>query len=84
MLELIGTPALPRPHKFFNLLLRPQVQLSDFVESIATLKEKIAEIPSKIRELVMEQAEISTKYDGYIEKEFEMVEDYSPYNTMNS
>jgi tRNA uridine 5-carboxymethylaminomethyl modification enzyme len=74
VLDGLGTPPLPRSQKLFNLLLRPQVQLNDFVEHISALNNAISEIPSELRAIVLEQAEISTKYDGYIEKEFEMVE----------
>jgi tRNA uridine 5-carboxymethylaminomethyl modification enzyme len=74
VLEKLGTPALPRSQKLFNLLLRPQIQLANLVRTIPSLEMAIFNIPSELRDTVMEQSEISTKYDGYIEKEFEMVE----------
>jgi tRNA uridine 5-carboxymethylaminomethyl modification enzyme len=64
---------LRQRQKLYNLLLRPQVHIADFITAIPALAQTINEIPSEIRAIVTEQAEISVKYDGYIEKEYEMV-----------
>jgi tRNA uridine 5-carboxymethylaminomethyl modification enzyme len=98
VLEQLGTPPLARSQKLYNLLLRPQIQLMHLIEAIPALKMAISITPESISDSVKEQAEISTKYDGYIEKEFEMVEkmnkfediilhddfDYSRLNSLSS
>jgi len=55
------------------VLARPQVSLVDMISADRGLKDKVAEITKN--ELVLEQAEIQIKYSGYIQKEFEMVEE---------
>jgi tRNA uridine 5-carboxymethylaminomethyl modification enzyme len=82
ILERLGTPLLPRSQKLFNLLLRPQVQLKDFIDCIPQLTNIISLISDELRQSVLEQAEITTKYDGYIEKEFEMVEKMNKFEDM--
>jgi tRNA uridine 5-carboxymethylaminomethyl modification enzyme len=72
-LENLATEPLRQRQKLYNLLLRPQVHIADFITAIPALAQTINEIPSEIRAIVTEQAEISVKYDGYIEKEYEMV-----------
>jgi tRNA uridine 5-carboxymethylaminomethyl modification enzyme len=74
LLEQLGTPALVRSQKLYNLLLRPQIKLSDLVEHIPALKRALSSISIEIIPSIVEQAEITTKYEGYIEKEVEMVD----------
>lgn len=54
--------------KLSDLVLRPQICINDLAEAVPTLKEKIENIP-EIKEEVVESAEISIKYSGYIERE---------------
>src|SRR5207247_6721535 len=68
LLEQSGTPPMPRSQRLFNLLLRPQVNLKNLINAITALKEAVNAIPSGITESVIEQAEIATTYDGYLEK----------------
>ena len=73
MLERLGTTGLNQPVKAETVITRPQVSLKDMIESDSGLKEKVQEITSD--HYVIEQAEIQIKYAGYIQKEFEMVEE---------
>jgi tRNA uridine 5-carboxymethylaminomethyl modification enzyme len=73
MLERLGTTGLSQPVKAETVITRPQVSLKDMIESDSGLKEKIQEITAD--HYVIEQAEIQIKYAGYIQKEFEMVEE---------
>ncbi|MFN1835569.1 tRNA uridine-5-carboxymethylaminomethyl(34) synthesis enzyme MnmG [Balneola sp. MJW-20] len=73
MLKEQGTTPLSQPVKAESVLLRPQVNICNMIENDPGLKEKVAEIaPSKES---LEQVEIQIKYAGYIQKEYEMVEE---------
>lgn len=73
MLEEQGTTTLSQPVKAKTLIPRPELSIRNILEADPELKEKALEITTD--ELVFEQVEIQIKYAGYIEKEFEMVEE---------
>ncbi len=56
--------------KLLQLLSRPQIEMNDIREKIASVKELLS---GKMEDSI-EQAEILMKYEGYIEKEKEIVE----------
>jgi tRNA uridine 5-carboxymethylaminomethyl modification enzyme len=62
-LESKGTPVLAEKTSIENLLKRPQLEISDFIE----FSEKIN--PFSASEEELEEAEIRIKYQPYIEKE---------------
>lgn len=69
-LESAGTPPLTQKVKFDKVLARPQVDIEGLRAVIPALDEALsAHEPSHV-----ESAEIRLKYEGYIEKEQEMVE----------
>lgn len=60
-----GSEPIRQRQKLLSLLSRPQLSLTDLIEVLPDLQEKTAGYhPS-----VIENAEISTKYEGYIQKE---------------
>jgi tRNA uridine 5-carboxymethylaminomethyl modification enzyme len=69
LLEL-GTEPIRQKMKLINVIGRPQVNLSDLADVIAPLRDKM----TNMRLETIEQAEIVMKYQGYIEKEQEMVD----------
>lgn len=73
MLELKNSAPLSQPVKAFSVLSRPQVALFDIMEYDPEFKANITGISSCTETL--EQVEIQVKYAGYIQKEFEMVEE---------
>jgi tRNA uridine 5-carboxymethylaminomethyl modification enzyme len=73
MLESMGTTKLSQPVKAKTLIPRPEVHLHHLLEADSELKEKVYEISAD--RYVHEQIEIQIKYEGYIQKEFEMVEE---------
>lgn len=75
MLEALGTSPLSQPVKAKTLIPRPEIHLSNVLDADSELKEKIISVSSD--RYVLEQVEIQIKYAGYIEKEFEMVEEIS-------
>jgi tRNA uridine 5-carboxymethylaminomethyl modification enzyme len=75
MLQSLGTTKLSQPVKARSLIPRPEVHLTHLLESDEELKGQVHAI-SRDR-YVLEQVEIQIKYEGYIQKEFEMVEEIS-------
>ncbi|SHG43154.1 tRNA uridine 5-carboxymethylaminomethyl modification enzyme [Fodinibius roseus] len=73
MLKEQGTSILSQPVKAKTLIPRPQLSIYNLFEADAELKEKAHAITDD-RD-VFDQVEIQIKYAGYIEKEFEMVEE---------
>ncbi len=72
-LEKLGTTGLSQPVKAETVLGRPQVSLLDLLSVDAGLSDEANRITASKE--VLEQAEIQIKYSGYIQKEFEMVEE---------
>jgi tRNA uridine 5-carboxymethylaminomethyl modification enzyme len=52
-----------------KLLLRPEISIGDIIDAVPELKAKLHNFDT----LVLEQAEIQTKYEVYIEKERDLV-----------
>ncbi|XWN36743.1 MAG: tRNA uridine-5-carboxymethylaminomethyl(34) synthesis enzyme MnmG [Balneola sp.] len=74
-LEELGTTGLSQPVKAETVLSRPQVSLFDMMDADPGLNDNVKKITGD--DYVLEQAEIQIKYSGYIQKEFEMVEELS-------
>jgi tRNA uridine 5-carboxymethylaminomethyl modification enzyme len=68
-----GTTALSQPVKAKTLIPRPELGLTDLLDADKELKQKTEAITTNRN--VLEQVEIQIKYDGYIKREFEMVEE---------
>ena len=64
-----GTTPLRQKMKVFNLLLRPEIDISDLSQV-----PKIGEFVAKYPQETIEQVEIGAKYDSYIKKEQETAE----------
>ena len=73
MLNEKGTTALSQPVKAKTLIPRPELGLMDLLEADNKLKQEAEEITTN--RYVLEQVEIQIKYEGYIKREFEMVEE---------
>jgi len=73
MLEEQGTSTLSQPVKAKSLIPRPEIHLGHLLDADNDLKREVDKITSNER--VLEQVEIQIKYAGYIEREFEMVEE---------
>lgn len=64
-----GTTVLPQKLKLEKIVLRPQIGLLDMVANVPSIKELLGHYEPEF----LEQAEILVKYEGYIEKEKELV-----------
>jgi tRNA uridine 5-carboxymethylaminomethyl modification enzyme len=72
MLKEQSTAPLKQKVKMASLLLRPQVQLKNVLNTNEALKKLIAE--NDMDDEIMEAAEIAIKYEGYIKKEEEIAQ----------
>ncbi|MCW9705704.1 tRNA uridine-5-carboxymethylaminomethyl(34) synthesis enzyme MnmG [Fodinibius salsisoli] len=73
MLEEQGTSKLSQPVKAKTLIPRPQLSIYNLLNADEELSAKTSAITDD--KDVLDQVEIQIKYAGYIEKEFEMVEE---------
>ncbi len=73
ILEQSGTSKLKQTIKLPQLLTRPQVSLNKLLEHDSDLKTSIYSITENNK--VIEQVEIQIKYNGYIEKEYQLAEE---------
>jgi len=69
-LETKGSSPLRQQVKLHGVLLRPQVSLAE----LRTVIPELDEFLSKFKESHLNEAEIRMKYEGYIQKEQELVE----------
>ena len=70
LLESLGTEPIRQKVKLISLIGRPQLSLFDLTAVVPELAEKLASAPRE----TAEQAEIVIKYQGYIDKEKELVD----------
>ncbi len=75
MLEDKGTTPLSQPVKAKTLIPRPEIHLKDLLQADPGLNDRVSAITQN--RYVLEQVEIQVKYEGYIKREFEMVEEMS-------
>jgi tRNA uridine 5-carboxymethylaminomethyl modification enzyme len=73
LLIFLDTAPLKHGIKLPSIINRPQVSLKDLLKADADLREKTEKITTN--PYVVEQVEIQLKYEGYIQKEFELVEE---------
>ena len=67
------TSEATQKQKLFQLLMRPQISMSDIVGHLSKVQTKLEEICNADLEIV-EEAEIQMKYESYLDKEQEMVD----------
>ena len=63
------TPDIHHGTKLIDLLLRPQISLTDLALQVPELAELTHKLDADLREEIMECTEINVKYKGYIERE---------------
>lgn len=72
-LETYGTSPIAQRAKLGYILLRPQLNLFDMIDGLEMLRDKYDLSDRFVRDCVQE-AEILIKYDGYINKEYDLAE----------
>lgn len=65
-----GTSVLKEKTKLFNIISRPQITIKTINDSLPKFNNILQNIDNE----VIEEAEILMKYEGYISKEYELVE----------
>lgn len=69
-----GITELKQGIKLYDLILRPQLTVYSISEMIPAFGRLISEIPSYLRDEVVEASEIMIKYQGYIDRERQMAD----------
>ena len=72
LLNVLNTDVVKQKTKAINILSRPQVQLSEMLAHLPTVRDHILSISDDTE--ILEQAEINVKYEGYLRREFELAE----------
>ena len=73
VLDVLGSSPISQLVKMFGVLSRPGVSIFDFID----VNTKTREFLSVFNKEDIEQAEILMKYEGYIQREFELAEKIS-------
>lgn len=71
-LEMLQTDVINQKVKAVSILSRPQVSLYDMISQIPSVSDNILSITGDTE--ILDQAEINIKYEGYIQREFELAE----------
>ncbi|MBL4655049.1 MAG: tRNA uridine-5-carboxymethylaminomethyl(34) synthesis enzyme MnmG [Bacteroidia bacterium] len=79
LLEIADTACIKQSVKLINIISRPQISLAYLRTNIKKLDNDL----SRYKEDSVEQAEVSLKYDGYIQKEQEMVDKMNRLERIN-
>ena len=68
-LESLGTTPLAHGCKLVDLVVRPQLSLTNLAPFIPALQAELDKVPQSRKEEIIEAAEILIKYSGYIRRE---------------
>lgn len=82
LLQRIGEAPLRQKMKASTLLLRPQIGLAHLAPSIPGWDLLVQQYPERIRQEIIEEAEIQIKYQNYIDKEKELVSRIARYENI--
>jgi tRNA uridine 5-carboxymethylaminomethyl modification enzyme len=63
------TSELRQPVKLIDILLRPQISITDLVNHIAPFEKHVSGLPENRKMEILESVEILVKYEGYINRE---------------
>lgn len=69
-----GVSELKQGIKLYDLILRPQLNIFDIAKMIPAFDRLLSEIPSYLKDEVVEASEIMIKYEGYIDRERQMAD----------
>lgn len=69
-----GTSQLKQGVKLYDLILRPQISIFDLIVPLTPFKSFLKRVPEEQKSEIMQGAEISIKYEGYINREKQLAE----------
>ena len=78
-----GTPEIKNTVKLIDLVLRPQIKLSELINVIPTLKSLVDAFNNSLVEEIIESTEINIKYKGYIDRERLMADKVHRLDSIN-
>lgn len=78
-----GTTELKQGVKLFDIILRPQISIFDLLEVITPFKTFLERVPENRKLEIIEGAEISIKYEGYINREKLLAEKLDKFENIN-
>ncbi|MDR2627698.1 MAG: tRNA uridine-5-carboxymethylaminomethyl(34) synthesis enzyme MnmG [Dysgonamonadaceae bacterium] len=73
----LGTTSLAHGCKLIDILMRPQITLANLSLLLPALQQEIDKLPATRRDEILEAAEISLKYSGYIRRERQIADKIS-------
>jgi tRNA uridine 5-carboxymethylaminomethyl modification enzyme len=77
LLEKKGSDPIRQKQKLHGILLRPQVEIDDLLGSVAALNTYMDRLETGFKEEILHQTSVSVKYEGYIQKENELVDRFA-------
>lgn len=83
-LESIGSSRVVEKQKMIDILKRPGTELRNILslDGISTHIQHVMKEDQRLFEEVIEQVDIEVKYDGYIEREKELISKFDKYEEM--
>jgi len=78
-----GTSELKQGVKLHDIILRPQVSIFDLAETLSPFQEFIERVPGERKKEIIGGAEISIKYEGYINREKLLAEKLDKFENIN-
>ena len=69
--------------KLYDIILRPQISIFDLIEYIGPFQEFLKRVPFERKSEIIEGAEISIKYEGYINREKVLAEKLDKFENIN-
>jgi len=74
LLRQKGTSELKQGVKLVDIISRPQISIFDVIDVIVPFKRFLEDLPKDLEDEIIQGAEISIKYEGYINREQNLAE----------
>jgi tRNA uridine 5-carboxymethylaminomethyl modification enzyme len=78
-----NTSELKQGVKLIDIILRPQISIFDLMEHITPFQQFLKRVPDERKYEIIEGAEISIKYEGYINREKLLAEKLDKFEDIN-
>jgi len=78
-----GTTELKQGVKLHDIILRPQISIFDLIEYVNPFQEFLKRVPEDRKREILEGAEISIKYEGYINREKNLADKLDKFESIN-
>jgi len=78
-----GTSELKQGVKLYDIILRPQISIFDLIGYITPFEDFLEKVPEARKTEIIEGAEISIKYEGYINREKLLAEKLDKFESIS-